>query len=123
MAPSARQSIFQTAQNLITALESGDGEANLARTQSAIGRSLQEFDQALGTVLEVRTSVGARLNALDAQAETNADLDLNLRALLSELRDLDYADALTRLRQQMATMEAAQASYAQTQNLSLFNYF
>lgn len=122
VAPSARQDVFASVQNFIDALGSGGNPASDARMHSDIGNALQEFDQIIGNILEVRTSVGSRLNSIDTQEQVNADSSLNIESLLSELRDLDYAEALTRLQQQMTTMQAAQASYAQTQGLSLFDY-
>jgi flagellar hook-associated protein 3 FlgL len=38
------------------------------------------------------------------------------------LRDLDYAEALSRLTQQLFSLEAAQQTFARTQNLTLFRY-
>ncbi len=41
---------------------------------------------------------------------------------LSQIRDLDYADAITTLNIQLAGLQAAQQSYAKISNLNLFNY-
>ncbi len=124
VAPSARQDVFRTVQNFIDALSIGsDTEAASALQHSAIGRSIQELDLVVGNVLDVRATVGSRLNSIDAQEQVNSDLELNLQSLLSELRDLDYADAITRLQQHLTTLQAAQSSYASSQGLSLFNYF
>ena len=38
------------------------------------------------------------------------------------LRDLDYAEALSRLSQELFGLDAAQQAFARTQNLSLFKY-
>jgi len=123
VAPSQNQSVFQTVQNFITALTtSSSAPASLAQVNNQIGRAMTELDQALGNIEQVRSDVGSRLNAIDVQMDVNSDVDLNLQSLLSDLRDLDYADALTRLQQQLTSLQAAQASYAQMQGLSLFNY-
>ena len=42
-------------------------------------------------------------------------------ASVSELRDVDYAQAISDLTLQKTLLEAAQKSFIQTQNLSLFN--
>jgi len=122
-APSQHQDMFATVQNFIDALESGVAdEASRARLHNALNRTLLDFDQALGKVIETRAGVGSRLSAIESQAEVNADMELDLRTLISDLKDLDYAEALSRLEQQLTSLEAAQKSYARLQGLSLFNY-
>lgn len=122
-APSQQQDLFRTVQNFVDALALGASD-NQARTRlhNAVNRSLTDLDQALGKVIETRTAVGSRLVAIDSQASVNADLEVELKALISDLKDLDYADALSRLEQELTSLEAAQRSYARIQGLSLFNY-
>lgn len=123
VARSQNQSMFETVQNFIAALTTpSSGPVSQAQVNNQINRSLTEIDQALGQIQQVRSGVGSRLSAIDVQQDVNADVDLNLQSLLSELRDLDYAEALTRLQQQLTSLQAAQSSYAQMQGLSLFNY-
>jgi flagellar hook-associated protein 3 FlgL len=50
------------------------------------------------------------------------DRQLDLKTQLSQIRDLDYADAITTLNIQLAGLQAAQQSYAKISNLNLFNY-
>ncbi|MBS0397291.1 MAG: flagellar hook-associated protein 3, partial [Proteobacteria bacterium] len=47
---------------------------------------------------------------------------LQLKSMISQLQDLDYASALTNLNQQMTSLSAAMQSYTLTQGLSLFKY-
>jgi flagellar hook-associated protein 3 FlgL len=70
----------------------------------------------------VRASVGTRLNVLDRQETINSDSILNTKSVLSNTEDLDYAEAITRLTQQTASVQAAQQTFAQVKKLSLFNY-
>jgi flagellar hook-associated protein 3 FlgL len=41
---------------------------------------------------------------------------------LGEIRDIDYATAMTRMNSQMVALQAAQQSYAASSRLSLFDY-
>ena len=43
-------------------------------------------------------------------------------SVLSDLKDLDYAEAVSRLTLQQTGLQAAQASYARLSQLSLFDY-
>jgi flagellar hook-associated protein 3 FlgL len=53
---------------------------------------------------------------------TNADVRLATRASLSQLEDLDFAEAISQLTQETFILEAAQASFARISGLTLFNY-
>jgi flagellar hook-associated protein 3 FlgL len=62
------------------------------------------------------------VRALDQQEGLNADFALHLETTLSSVRDLDYAEAMSRLSQELFGLDAAQQTYARVQNLSLFRY-
>jgi flagellar hook-associated protein 3 FlgL len=53
---------------------------------------------------------------------TADDRKLQYKEQLSNLQDLDYAEALTSVSQQKMQLEAAQSTYALTAKLSLFDY-
>jgi len=123
VAPSRNQSIFSTVQNLLNALNSSTGTpAAAARLNNSIGTAINNIDQSLEQTSNVRASVGARLNAIDAQTTLGGNQQLQLKTLISQLQDLDYASALTKLNQQETSLSAALQSYAQIQGLSLFKY-
>ena len=73
-------------------------------------------------MLDTQTTVGARLNVLETQNDTNEGSMLSLQEVLSEIQDLDYAEAVSRLQLQLAGLQAAQQTYVKTQSLSLFDY-
>ena len=82
---------------------------------------MDQLDTALNRVLDVRSQIGARLNALDSQQETNQDFLLNLQSAKSQVEDLDMAEAISRFNLQIVSLQAAQQSFVKVQNLSLFN--
>jgi flagellar hook-associated protein 3 FlgL len=120
---SSSQSLFDTLSSLIGALETptsaGGGQTLLA---NRIGSALTNLDQAQENVLRVRAGIGSRQNEIDALANVGEDLNLNYAQTLSRLRDVDYAEAITRLTQQQTYLEAAQKSFLRVTGLSLFNY-
>ncbi|MEN8259180.1 MAG: flagellar hook-associated protein FlgL [Pseudomonadota bacterium] len=83
---------------------------------------LDDLDGAAERVLEARTVVGARLNALDLQENINEDVSLKLETFLSEIKDLDYAEAISRFNLENVALQAAQQAYIKVQGLSLFNF-
>lgn len=121
--PSIHQDMFTTLDDVAAALESS-GETDTARAQvrSALNAGLVNLDQAVGRVVEVRTEVGSRLGALDAREGFNDEYELQLRTTLSDVQDLDFAEAVSRLNLQLTGLQAAQAAYTRVQGLSLFNF-
>ncbi|WP_281955339.1 flagellin, partial [Pseudophaeobacter arcticus] len=69
-----------------------------------------------------RSKIGARLNTLETARNTQDSLDLANNEIVSELRDLDYAEAVSRLTFQSFVLEAAQSSFVRISSLSLFNF-
>jgi len=121
--PSASQDLFATVQNFLDALRTTTSSpASQVDVNNRIGNFLTDVDQALNHMLDVRAQVGSRLAAIDSQKDINADVDLHNKSLLSQLQDLDYADALSRLSLDLTSLEASQKAFAQTAGLSLFNY-
>ena len=87
-----------------------------------IGAAISNMDQALERTVTVRAEVGSRLLAIDSAAATREDEAVDLQALLSDLRDVDYAEAISRLNQEYAGLQAAQAAYTRIAQMSLFDY-
>lgn len=52
----------------------------------------------------------------------NEDLNLQYQQTLSQLQDLDYAKTISDLTRKQVDLEAAQKSFVQTSQLSLFRY-
>jgi len=80
------------------------------------------LDQALEHLQSRRTIVGNRLQALDTRTNENADERLKLQTDISELEDIDFAEAVSRLNLQSTALQAAQQAYIKIQGLSLFNF-
>lgn len=123
VAPSANEDMFSAVAAFAAALVVPDGsDVGKAKFTNRVNATLEYLDQALGNVLQVRAEIGGRLQALETQQTTNTDLTLQLKTTLSQTRDLDYSEAITRMNQQLTALQAAQASYVKVMGLSLFNY-
>lgn len=121
--PSQNQDIFTTLQNLIRALKSKTPEANdKIGFHNAMNRSLTDLNRSLDNILEVRGNIGARLNALDAQETINDAYRIQIREILSNVEDLDFAEAVSRLNLELTGLEASQKAFTRVQDISLFNF-
>lgn len=121
--PSQPQDVFATVQKIIGLVRSvPGGAAAKAQEQTAFYGAVEEIDAALGRMSEVRGTVGNRLLAVDQAADQIETFDVQAQSALSDLRDLDYAEATGRLNLQLTALQAAQQSYLRVQGLSLFDY-
>lgn len=118
-----RQNILDVASELATVLET-PVETDEQRTalNTAISESLDKLDQVRERNLEARTTIGARINALDNTKTSNEDFKLYTQTALSSLEDVDFAEAISELKLEEAILQAAQASFVKIQELSLFNF-
>lgn len=121
--PSPRQDVFATVQGVIDALRqpSATPEQRAAQ-QNAFFASLEDLALAQDQIIDARSKVGAGLNTLDRTTEERSAQVLSLSSTLSDIRDVNYAEAASRLSQQLLMLEAAQASFVKVQGNSLFNY-
>jgi flagellar hook-associated protein 3 FlgL len=120
--PSSNVGIFATLDTLRSALQTAaDGAVPNAKLTNSLNAVHQNLQNALDQVLTITASVGTRLRETDAVASANQDLDLNYQERLSQLRDLDYASAISDLNFQQIHLQAAQKSFLNVSQLSLFS--
>ena len=121
--PAGTDSIFAMIDDLATALETPRStEANRAQLNQSTGFALQNLDQTLERVFSMRSDVGARLKRIETEGIAGEENKVQLKETLSTLEDLDFAEAVSRLAVQQASLQAAQAAYAQMARLSLFDF-
>lgn len=89
--------------------------------QQGIDRSIAQIDASLESVLDARTSIGTRLGVLDTAESIHQQSELANKKILSDLQDLDYAEAVSQLSFETFVLEAAQSSFAKISRLSLFD--
>jgi flagellar hook-associated protein 3 FlgL len=118
---SPNQSVFTTVNDLINALSrSVSGSAQSARLTNDLTTALANIDRGLTRALEVQTAIGSRTREVESTQDTNRDLAVQYDESVRNLRDVDYAKAISELTQQQTLLEAAQKSFLRVQNLSLF---
>jgi len=121
--PSENQSLFKTLDNLINALSLPDNTpASVAKLTQSLDSALTDIDQGLLNLNQARGRIGSRMNALDAQDEVNRNFNVQLQKWQAEIGAVDYAEAASRLSQELLALQASQQSFMKIQNLSLFNY-
>ena len=89
---------------------------------NGLADSIKNMQASLDQVLIVRADLGSKLNELDTLDNTGSDMNLQYKASISNLQDLDYTEALSELAKKTTILEAAQKSYVQTSQISLFSF-
>ena len=83
---------------------------------------LEELDNTLETLTSQRAIVGARLTQVEFSSNFNSDWSLQLQTALSETRDVDYAETISLLNQQVTALEAVQRTFVRVSDLNLLRF-
>lgn len=83
---------------------------------------LSQLDNAMNHLTSRRADAGVRLQLIENQENNHEDRKLTLSKASSNIEDLDYAKAISTFEQSQVALQAAQQSFIQIKDLSLFNY-
>ncbi|WP_295574845.1 flagellar hook-associated protein FlgL [Stenotrophomonas maltophilia] len=120
--PATSRDIFDTMDKLIAALDADTGTtAKMSAQQNELQSALRDVARASERMIDSRAAGGAQLKALDNAADMREANGVTLKTTLSQMRDLDYADALSQYQLQSTALQAAQTIFSQMQSMSLFN--
>ncbi len=120
---SEKQDMLTTISKLSYALENYGTAPEFSEIyDAAIFNTLENLDNTIDNISQVRARIGARLNTTENTADQHADNKLAAQDIRSEIRDLDYAEAVSRLQMEEFILQATQQSFAKTTQLSLFDF-
>ena len=105
---------FQVLEDAATAIESGDN--------STVQRGVAEIDTLQNGISEGLGQIGADLTVVDLQTNVLDQMQLQFKTTRSDVEDLDYTEAITRLNKEQLALEASQSSFSKISQLSLFQY-
>lgn len=115
--------VFATLTDIVNLLNTPITDAaSQAAFSAGLATAITGMQTSVDNVLNVRASIGARLNELDSLDVAGQNKDFQYAKSLSEIQDLDYASALSDLAKNQTIMEAAQKSFVSTTQLSLFDF-
>jgi flagellar hook-associated protein 3 FlgL len=116
-----KQDMLTTVQRIADGLNNLDPAVDPQSFQELLDDSLTGLDNATNSILSTQAEIGARLNTIDSTRSLHDSLTLEAKSLLSDIEDLDFAEAASRLSFQSFLLEAAQQSFVRVSGLSLFN--
>lgn len=112
--PTQSQGILTALINLEHALRADDTQG--------ISVSAEQLDSLAADVTRIHGVIGARGQAMASKRNQMADASSTTQVMLSNVRDLDYAGAVTELQSSMTQMQASLHSSSMIMNLSLMDY-
>lgn len=122
-AKNAGSDIFAAIGDVIKALRTPvDGPKNQALLSNALSTANRKITNAYDNVLTVRSSVGSRLQELDALSVSGNDRTLHDKSYLSDLQDLDYSSTIGEFLQRQTALQASQQTFVKIQKSALLNY-
>ena len=120
--PAGTRDVFATVQQLVDALESpGATAAERAARRNALQAGMRDVARASERMIDARAAGGAQLALLDNATSLREANEVTLQTTLSGMRDLDYAEAITRFQLESTALQTAQTVFTRMQGLSLFN--
>ena len=105
---------FQAMGDLITSVQTSD--------RVGMQQGLKEIDTMTLGLSDANAKVGTSLNIADMQSSILGEVNLRLQSTLSDIQDLDYTKAITKMNKDELALQAAQSGFAKISKLSLFNY-
>ncbi|KHT64141.1 flagellar hook protein [Photobacterium gaetbulicola] len=111
--------LFQTMNDVIRYSEE---PTSSSEARASLQRSIEELNAAYVHMNQRRAEVGTGLKTLETYEAQHLDFELSLNKAKGSLEDLDYSKAIIELNEDMLALQASQAAFNQTKQLSLFNY-
>lgn len=116
------QNLLNIVRNFYNAMEAYDGStASREQLESIVAETITNLSSAQEVISEAVTRIGARNNTLESTKALHSDSELVTKEILSDLQDVDYAEAASQLSAQTLVLQAAQASFLKISGLTLFS--
>ena len=89
---------------------------------SGIQQSIADVDQMQSNLTLSLAQTGSDQNIVQSQIDVLDETSLRLKSSLSDVEDLDYATAVTKMNKEMMALQAAMGSFSKISSLTLFDY-
>jgi len=87
-----------------------------------VNQGISDLNQIHSNLSLSQVQNGSDQSVVQSQLDVLDETTLRFKSTLSEIEDLDYAAAVTRMNKEMMALEAAMGSFSKISGLSLFDY-
>ncbi|UZP67014.1 flagellar hook-associated protein FlgL [Desulfovibrio mangrovi] len=108
------KNLFETVGRLVAYTETNN--------QSGIQRALEDLDIASSHIMTQAASIGGRENRLEVAGNVLTTIELDEKARMSNIEDIDVAELMTKLAQQQLVYNSVLKSSAQIMQMNLSNF-
>jgi flagellar hook-associated protein 3 FlgL len=105
---------FEVIESLSAALQNNDAKG--------IQRAVGEVGSLQDNMTESIARIGASMNTLDSQQSLAEEAQLRLEKMRSDVEDVDYQAAITKMNKDMLALQAGQSAFAQIAKMTLWDY-
>jgi flagellar hook-associated protein 3 FlgL len=105
---------FQSLDDLVSSVKNND--------PTNMQRGISEVDNLSQGASLATAQIGSDLHVVDMQNSVLDSLVLNLKTVKSNVEDVDYTTAVTKMNKDQLALEAAQSSFAKISQMSLFKF-
>ncbi|HIJ22651.1 MAG: flagellar hook-associated protein FlgL [Gammaproteobacteria bacterium] len=116
---SRNDDIFTALGSLVEWLNPADPDNPQIETSDGL---LESLDKGLDRVLTIESKIGARINMIERHSDVERSFVDKIRENISDINDVDYAEAIAQFNLDRVGIQAAQQAYSKIQGLSLFDY-
>lgn len=95
---------------------------DILNDKTVLEDSLGLVNESLGKIADYQAELGIRQSQLERIDQSHTDAEIYLENRISEIEDVDIADAITRLAQDQVILESAMATIARMNQLNLVDY-
>ena len=110
----SRIELFSTLSNMYEALVTNNSDG--------IRNSLDKVTSVHEHIIAQQSNIGSRMKRVETLTHAVEDKDYTYKILQSNMEDLDYVKAASRLKNQSLALQAGQQTFTQLSDLSLFKY-
>lgn len=120
LAPPEKKNIAETLNDFVIALS--NEELSDSDFEEALTDALTGADNALNSIGESVSAIGARMNVADSVLASNLNLQIANQTARANIEEVDYAEAVSELSRQETALQAAQSTFSLVTGTSLFDY-
>ena len=110
----SRIGLFSTLSNMYEALVTNNSDG--------IRSGLDKVTSVHEHIIAQQSNIGSRMKRVETLTHAVEDKDYTYKILQSNMEDLDYVEAASRLKNQSLALQAGQQTFTQLSDLSLFKY-
>ncbi len=111
---------FDALDQMINAV--GNYSTNNPLKTAQMQQGISDLGQMQNSLTLSIAQTGSDQKVVQSQLDMLDETTLRLKSTLSDIEDLDYAEAVTRMNKEVMAMEAAMGSFSKISSLSLFDY-